>query len=225
MKNKILVVVAHADDEALGCGGTLIKHRDAGDEIRIIFMTDGVGARSKSEQISQEQRLAAQTKVCQQLTIGNFYNFDFPDNNMDSITLIKVVQSIENITQEFQPNIIYTHHGGDLNIDHQVVHRAVMTASRPQPNHSVTKILAFEVNSSTEWSTESIGGHFIPNYFIDISKQITEKERLLEHYHAEMREYPHTRSIEGVINRNKTRGNSVGLKAAEAFMLIREIVF
>lgn len=224
MKNKILVVVAHADDEAIGCGGTLIKHREAGDEVRIIFMTDGVGARNEAETHQVKERLAAQKNCCQQLNINDFYNLDYPDNKMDSIALIDVVKSIEEVIRSYAPSIIYTHHGGDLNIDHQVVHRAVMTAARPLPNSTIDKILTFEVNSSTEWSNENIGANFSPNYFVDISQELSEKEILLKHYQEEMHTYPHSRSIEAILNRNKVRGSDVGQEAAEAFILVRSLI-
>ncbi|MCJ8320004.1 MAG: PIG-L family deacetylase [Colwellia sp.] len=225
MKNKVLVIVAHADDETLGCGGTLLKHRDNGDEVVIIFMTDGIGARNPEKNGSEEKlRMQAQKNVCAQLNVKKFYNFSFPDNRMDSVTLIDVVQEIEKVLHIQQPSIIYTHHGGDLNIDHRIVHQAVMTACRPQPNSSVHTILSFEVNSSTEWASENMGGHFIPNYYVDISSFIKEKEQLLNLYADEMRVYPHSRSIEAVMNLNKLRGNSVGLQAAEAFMLLRQII-
>lgn len=231
-KDKILVIVAHADDEAIGCGGTLLKHTNNGDEIRIIYMTDGVGARgennsaenslSKSNSASKN-RLSAQLQACQQLKVNKFYNFDFPDNSMDQVALIEVTQAIEPIINEFQPSIIYTHHGGDLNIDHRIVHQAVLTACRPQPDMSIKKILSFEVNSSTEWASTSMSSPFLPNYFVDISGYCNDKQQLLEKYHQEMMPYPHTRSIEAISYLNNVRGSAIGVESAEAFMLIRAI--
>lgn len=223
MKNKVLVVVAHADDEVIGCGGTLTKHKNAGDEVRIIYMTNGVGARNDINQHHATERLTAQQKSCQQLKVKDFYNFDYPDNNMDSTSLIEVVKSIEGVLKAYDATIIYTHHGGDLNIDHQIVHRAVMTAARPMPSSTINKILTFEVNSSTEWSNENIGNSFIPNYYIDISNELAEKEQLLQCYQEEMHAYPHSRSVAAILNRNKVRGSDVGRVAAEAFMLIRSV--
>ena len=223
LNNKILVIVAHSDDEAIGCGGTLLKHRDVGDEIRIIYMTNGVGARDLDTS-EIENRLKAQKYACQQLGISNYYNYDFPDNKMDTIPLLDVAQAIESVLSHYQANIIYTHHGGDLNVDHRITHQAVMTAARPQPGTSVKKILSFEVNSSTEWSNENIGPTFSPNYFIDISNYQTEKEQLLTNYEMELKPYPHSRSIEAITNLNKWRGNQVGLNYAEAFTLLRHII-
>jgi len=223
--NKILVIVAHADDEAIGCGGTLLKHRDNGDIIQIIYMTNGVSARSTltdvKEQAEIDNRLNSQQQVCQNLTVDKYHNYDFPDNKMDQVPLIDVTQAIEKIINCFQPNIIYTHHGGDLNIDHRIVHQAVLTACRPQPNSSINCILTFEVNSSTEWSSNSIGDDFTPNYFVDISNVANEKNHLLTYYQQEMRDFPHSRSIKAINVLNQWRGNQVGIKRAEAFMLIR----
>ena len=228
VKNKkILVIVAHADDEAIGCGGTLLKHSDKGDEVRIIYMTDGVGARvedtNAEDAIARKNRLFAQQQACQKLKVSQYYNFDFPDNQMDQVALIEVVQVIEAIINEFQPTVVYTHHGGDLNVDHRIVHQAVLTACRPQPNACVQKILSFEVNSSTEWSSQAMGDNFQPNYFSDISNQIVAKQQLLKIYQQEMRIFPHSRSIEAIITLNKLRGSQVGVSSAEAFNLIRQI--
>jgi len=225
--DKILVIVAHADDEAIGCGGTLLKHTNNGDDIRIVYMTDGVGAREKNtntqDNSASQKRLSAQQQACKQLSVDKYYNFDFPDNRMDQIALIDITQKIEPIINEFLPTIIYTHHGGDLNIDHRKVHQAVLTACRPQPNSSINEILTFEVNSSTEWASTSMSSPFLPNYFVDISEYQNEKQKLLEKYQQEMKPYPHTRSIEAISYLNKVRGSSIGVESAEAFMLIRAI--
>jgi len=224
---KILVIVAHADDEAIGCGGTLLKHKNNGDCISIIYMTDGVGARDKTpsakKSTARENRLTAQQQACQQLNVSSYYNFDFPDNRMDQVALIDITQAIEPIISELQPTVIYTHHGGDLNIDHRIVHQAVLTACRPQPNTSVQKILSFEVNSSTEWASSSMSALFIPNYFVDISQYQNEKQQLLDKYQQEMKHYPHSRSIKAISYLNNVRGSAVGVESAEAFMLIRAI--
>ncbi|NQY62769.1 MAG: PIG-L family deacetylase [Alteromonadaceae bacterium] len=230
-RNKILVVVAHADDEVIGCGGTLLKHRDAGDEIQIIYMTDGVGARNESntntataKNSEKEIRLTSQINACEQLAMSKFHNFDFPDNRMDQVALIDVTQAIESVINNYPANIIYTHHGGDLNVDHRIVHQAVMTACRPQPMCSIEKILAFEVNSSTEWPSASMSTPFYANYFVDISNYQAEKQLLLQHYRQEIKPSPHSRSLQAIAHLNHARGNHVGIESAEAFTLIRQIV-
>jgi len=219
--NTVLVVVAHPDDEVLGCGGVIAKHIVQGDSVHILFMTDGVASRNESKNNAVE-RLAAAQDAAQILGINSFVNADFPDNKMDSIPLLDVVKEIEDQITQLQPEIIYTHHIGDLNIDHQVTHKAVMTACRPQPDFCVKEIYALKVLSSTEWNTPGVEV-FSPNVFIDITDYIDIKKQALEVYSKEMRQPPHSRSIDNVLRLNTFRGNSVGMKYAEAFMILRVI--
>ena len=141
---------------------------------------------------------------------------------MDSIDLLYVIKTIENYIEKIKPDVVVTHHSGDLNIDHQIVHKAVMTACRPQPGCTVKRILSFEVPSSTEWQSTTINNSFIPNWFEDISDTLNLKLKALEAYKSEMREWPHARSIKAIEHLAKWRGATVGFEAAEAFMLIRE---
>lgn len=222
MANKIvLVIAAHSDDEALGCAGTIAKHIAVGDAVHVLFMTDGVGSRHGFNN-EVEDRQASLEKAAEILQISSVQNLDFPDNKMDSIALLDVTQAIEKVILEIQPDTIYTHHIGDLNVDHQITHKAVLTACRPQPLFSVKEIYAFEVLSSTEWQTPGVLP-FVPNVFIDISKYIKTKRKALEAYGDEMREPPHSRSIDNAINLAGVRGNAVGVKYAEAFVSVREI--
>lgn len=221
MGNVVLVVAAHSDDESIGCAGTLAKHIDSGDEVHVLFMTNGVGARTEgSEQI--ELRSSAAKQAVEVLNLNSIQNLDFPDNALDTVPLIDVTRAIEKKIAGLQPNIIYTHHIGDLNVDHQVTHKAVMTASRPQPGGCIKEIYAFEVLSSTEWQTPGIMP-FLPNVFIDITDYIEIKRKALQTYKEEMRQPPHTRSIENIIRLNAIRGNSIGFEFAESFMLIRHL--
>jgi LmbE family N-acetylglucosaminyl deacetylase len=217
----ILVVAAHSDDEVFGCGGTIAKHIASGDKVHVVFMTNGVGSRNTSFKEAQERRKASQD-VANILGISSTQQFEFPDNKMDTIALLDVVQLIEKVIDKLQPEIIYTHHIGDLNIDHQVTHKAVMTACRPQPGFCVKEIYAFEVLSSTEWQTPNYLP-FIPNTFVDITEYIEVKRKVLEAYNEEMLEPPHSRSIDNAIRLNVLRGNSVGVDHAEAFILIRSL--
>ena len=219
--NKILVVAAHPDDEALGCSGAMLKHVTLGDEVHLLFMTNGVGAR-KPVKSEIESRKKASEESAKLIGIKTINQMNFPDNMMDSIPLLEIIKKIEKIINEIQPNIIYTHHIGDLNIDHQLTHKAVITACRPQPSFYVKKIFNFEVLSSTEWQS-SQKNNFIPNYYVDISKHIEKKREILKIYNFEMRNEPHSRSIENTIRLNALRGNTVGVSFAEAFILFREI--
>jgi len=217
--NKILVIGAHSDDEALGCAGTIAKHVSQGDEVHFLFMTDGVGSRLIRANEAKERLTTAQ-KAADILGVKSFKNLNFPDNKMDSISLLDVVKQIEIQIENIQPDVIYTHHIGDLNIDHQITHKAVMTACRPQPGYCVKEIYVFEVLSSTEWQTPGYLP-FLPNVYVDISDQIEIKHKVLEIYSDEMHQSPHSRNIENVIRLNALRGSAVGVSSAEAFMSVR----
>ena len=175
--NRVLVIAAHPDDEVLGCGGTIAKHVEAGDSVSILFMTNGVSARSEeglSDASNKRRMMAEQAKLI--LGVNENTYLDFPDNAMDSVVFIDIVKTVENKIDELQPEIIYTHFSGDLNIDHRLTSQAVMTACRPQPGCSVKSIFSFEVASSTEWALESAHS-FRPNYFNDISSVEKKKEQ------------------------------------------------
>jgi LmbE family N-acetylglucosaminyl deacetylase len=220
MKN-ILVIAAHPDDEVLGCGGTINRHVDSGDTVNVLFMSDGVTSRNING-LEQDSRNQSAFEACSILGTQEPNFLDYPDNKMDSLALLDIVQAVEGIINNLKPDIIYTHHSGDLNIDHRITHQAVMTACRPQPNFSVKEIYSFEVLSSTEWQTQD-KLPFLPNYFIDIAPFIENKRKALHVYSSEMHAEPHSRSIENVLRLNAVRGNSVGLYYAEAFMVLRKI--
>jgi LmbE family N-acetylglucosaminyl deacetylase len=225
--NNVLVVAAHPDDEVLGCGGTIARHVDEGDNVSILFLADGEGSRFSGREKFERENLIREENARSVATILGaqdvFFEL-FPDNRMDSIDILDVVKKIELYIKKLSPNIVYTHHFGDLNIDHRMTHQAVMTACRPQPGFSVELILNFEVVSSTEWQSPSFSSSFIPNWFVDITNQVEKKRKCLEQYIREMREYPHARSINSIECLNKWRGSSVGVYAAEAFLLARRII-
>ena len=221
MNKTVLVVAAHSDDEALGCSGTISKHIEQGDSVHLLFMTDGVASRSAKVN-NKKKRLTAAQGVAEILGVDTLTNLNFPDNRMDSIPLLDVVKEIEDKISQVQPEVIYTHHIGDLNIDHQITHKAVITACRPHPGFCVRKIYAFEVLSSTEWQTPGVES-FCPNMFIDITDYIDIKKQVLKVYSAEMHQTPHSRSIDNAIRLNAVRGNSIGVDYAEAFVLIRMV--
>ncbi len=222
MNKTILIVAAHADDEALGCGGTIARHVDKGDTVHAVFMTDGVTSRQDSNSDDLNQRMAAASNAHKALGLKKIFYLGFPDNCMDSINLLDVVKELENLIQDVSPQVIYTHHHGDLNVDHCVTHQAVITACRPVPGSIVREIYGFEVLSSTEWAS-SRHQPFIPNVFVDISDYLDRKLKALKAYGLEMRLPPHSRSLEHSECMAKHRGFSIGVEAAEAFAAIRII--
>lgn len=220
MSKTVLVVAAHADDEALGCGGALAKHVAAGDKVHVVFVADGVTSRGGAGDEDLVRRQRATESARNILGISTMAFLDLPDNRLDSLPLLDIVQPLEAIIGKLAPEIIYTHHYGDLNVDHRLAHQAVMTACRPLPGGTVREILAFEVMSSTEWSSAGLAP-FLPNYFVDISAHIEVKMQALDAYELEMRVPPHSRSIEHLRCLANHRGYCVGVDAAEAFMVMR----
>lgn len=220
MSKAILVIAAHPDDEVLGCGGTIARHVAEGDLVQIVFMTDGVAARGFDYSSQLRGRKQSRDDALDALGVAASYALDFPDNGMDNVPLLEVVKALETIIEEVKPERVYTHHHGDLNIDHRVTHQATMTACRPIPGCTVREILAFEVLSSTEWNTAGVAS-FEPNLFVDISNYLPKKLEALAAYDVEMRPAPHSRSVAHIDTLAKHRGYTVGLTAAEAFEVIR----
>jgi len=226
MYQSILVLAAHPDDEVLGCGGTIAKHAARGAKVNVAFMADGISSRAADSALQQAQlearRAAAQRAAAilgvQQVTFG-----DFPDNRLDSIALLDITKSVEALITRYKPDTVLTHHAGDLNIDHRRVHEAVVTACRPQPGHCVRSLLCFEVASSTEWQLSGSAPAFVPNWFEDIADTLDRKLAAIDAYAVEMREWPHPRSRRGVEDLARWRGVTVGVPAAEAFMLGRQL--
>lgn len=220
--NKVLVVVAHPDDEILGCGATLAKHIANGDKVTIVFVADGVSSREEEIESIQD-RYSSTYEALSILNCETPIFLNFPDNQLDGVVLLNIVQEIEKVIDDIQPNVIYTHHFGDLNIDHQITHKAVMTACRPQPSFCVKEIYSFETLSATHWQSHSMSAFFVPNYFIDISGFMQKKIQALQCYDIEMRDYPHARSYEGIKSLATFRGSTIGIQYAESFCVERII--
>lgn len=220
----LLVIAAHPDDETLGCGGTIARLGELGVEIHVMFLADGVGSRSsKTGDDEIKGREDAAGEACGLLGAKPPLFGRFPDNEMDTVSLLSITKSIETVIAELRPDTILTHHAGDVNVDHRRIHDAVITACRPQPGHPVKSLMYFEVASSTEWQTPHSAPTFIPDTFVDITAHLSQKQAALEAYRNEVRAWPHSRSIQAITHLAHWRGATVGLEAAEAFMSGRHI--
>lgn len=227
--NVALVIAAHPDDEVLGCGGTIARLADEGWTVHVVIVAEGVTSRDiKHDSAKHEDELSELVK-CAKLAnriLGSksVKLLTLPDNRMDEMVLLDVVKIVEAEIEYHRPAMVLTHHAGDVNVDHSVIHDAVITACRPQPGHSVKTLLFFEVPSSTEWRPSVSGMQFAPDYFYDVTNSIDRKLEALNAYAPEMREFPHPRSIKAVEHLARWRGATTGRAAAEAFMLGRAIV-
>jgi LmbE family N-acetylglucosaminyl deacetylase len=232
LKNKrIMVVVAHPDDELLGPGATMNKLiQEYGALIHVVILGEGITSRSETRDTAKwEKELSVHRKNIHNAQSAIGYQsvsiHDFPDNRFDSVALLDIVKVIEKEKREFNPDVIFTHHGGDLNIDHQRTFEAVITSCRPMENEGVKTIFAFETPSGTEWRAATDPRHFIPNTFFSVKeKNVQAKIKGMESYEFERRAYPHPRSPEALTIQAKRWGVVVGEEYAEAFCLIRSVI-
>ncbi|MDO9162366.1 MAG: PIG-L deacetylase family protein [Methylococcaceae bacterium] len=222
----ILILAAHPDDEVLGCGGTIAKLADQGAIIHVAFLADGVFSRSGNPEAQSDEldlRRSAASKACNILGVDSISFGEFPDNRMDTVALLDITKVAEALIAEYQPETVFTHHAGDVNIDHRRLHEAVVTACRPQYGHPVKTLLSFEVPSSTEWQLPGSAPMFAPNWFVDVSATLGRKLNAIDAYATELRSWPHPRSRRGIEHLAHWRGAMVGVDAAEAFMLGRQL--
>lgn len=212
----VLVVAPHALDEVLGCGGTMALHAAAGRTVHVLVLCgDGTG--------HDGRRREGAAKAASILGAQSPRFAGFPENRSDTVGLGRFIDVIERTVAEVRPGFVYVSHGGNLNVDHQTAFRAAATALRPAPGGPVVDFSAYEVPSSTDWAPPGIGEAFRPTRFVDISSVLTRKMAALDAYSFDLRAEPHARSMAAVENLARMRGASVGLAAAEAFSVLREI--
>jgi LmbE family N-acetylglucosaminyl deacetylase len=228
---KILIVVAHPDDELLGLGATMNRLiNEFSISTHLVILGEGITSRSdRRDPAKWEMELALHKcnikKAQESIGYSTVSIFDFPDNRFDSVPLLDIVKVIEKEKLEFKPDVIFTHHGGDLNIDHQRVFESVITACRPMKNETVKTIITFETPSGTEWRASTDPRHFIPNLFVIVSEEnLQAKINGMESYEFEKRSYPHPRSPEALRIQAQRWGIVVGAELAEAFVIVRNIV-
>lgn len=222
MKN-ILVIAAHPDDEVLGCGGTMARLAKEGNDVYALILGEGITSRDDKRDTSKRkkeiQSLRDQAKKANTLLgVKKTFIFDFPDNRFDTVALLDIIKTLENVKKEVKPDIVFTHSYGDLNIDHRITFEAVLTASRPIKGESVKEIYSFEVLSSTEWNFPL---NFSPDVFFDISDTLDIKLNAMKEYRFELKEYPHPRSLKGIKLNAEMWGMKMGLEYAEGFKCIR----
>lgn len=223
----VLVVAAHPDDEILGVGATVARHAAMGDAVYALILGEGQTSRGAHRQDTGREVVDAlhQNTLESAKAVGfrKVFFADFPDNRFDDIDLLDIVKAVEQKIQELQPQVIYTHYSGDLNVDHQYTARAVLTATRPIGNYSVEEIYAFETLSSSEWNFDhSAQPAFCPNVFVDITDYYDKKEQAMRCYVSELCVFPHPRSLDGMDVLSRMRGMAAGMERAEAFQLIRK---
>lgn len=223
----VLVVAAHPDDEVLGCGGTVARYAAEGHEVDVVILGEGATSRHASREGADSQEVASLRAAAERahdtLGVRTTALHGLPDNRFDAVDLLEIVKLVEAAIEQHGPEVVFTQHGGDTNVDHQMTFRAVLAATRPQPGHPVREVHSFQVASSTEWAFGQLAPVFHANLFVDISEHLATKLAALEAYEAELREYPHPRSLDHVRDQARVAGATVGVTAAEAFHTVRVV--
>jgi LmbE family N-acetylglucosaminyl deacetylase len=226
--SNVLVIAAHPDDEVLGAGATMAHHVANGDKVSVLIVAEGVTSRAESRETgADDSHLEGLKNKCiaanKYLGVENVEFLGLADNRLDQYELLDVIKQISKVIESHKPDIIYTHFDNDLNIDHRIVSQAVMTICRPQPGEKLREIYFFEVPSSTEWQSNTFADSFRPNTYCDVTSYLDAKLEALNLYDSEMRDWPHARSVKALEHLARLRGSSVGVEAAEAFVLVRKI--
>lgn len=213
--SNILVVAAHPDDELLGIGGIVRKHVLNGDHVRSIIMCEGESLRY-GENVGQNVAIEQAANV---LGVEKVYSLKFPDQKLDTFTLTDLIKPLEDISEEFKPDIIYCQSASDANRDHKILFEAASIAFRPT-SEWIRDFYCFYTASSTEWG---VPRNFVPDTWVDISDVMEDKIKAIEMYHSEVREYPHPRSLDSLRYQAHFWGNQCCMDSAEVLMTIRRI--
>ena len=223
---RVLVFAPHPDDEVLGCGGTIARHAEHGDEVYVCVMTCGhppIYDDTKMKEENWPHTLYPEIKKSHNLLgIKETYYLDFPAAGMETASRYAINGKVMDIVQKVQPDIVYMPHFGDMQKDHMITAEAVMVAVRPKYGHIVQSVYAYETLSETEWNIPHAANAFIPNVYIDITDTLNNKLQAMSCYKSQLSDFPNPRSLEAVSALAKLRGSTMGAKAAEAFMLVRE---
>ena len=217
---RILVVAPHPDDETLGCGGTLLRHKAEGDQIHWALATE-VGDGFSSQQIRQREQEIQ--KVSRRYAFNSIERLGFPTATLDRIPKSKLIESLGHVFKKTGAETIYLPFPGDVHTDHGIVFDAAISASKSFRYPKIKRILIYETLSETEFGLSPQAGIFRPNVFIDIHRYLDKKIQIMKTYSGEIKPFPFPRSEKAMRAQAALRGVTAGFHAAEAFMLLKEI--
>ncbi len=222
-KNKVVLVLApHPDDETLGCGGTLLNHRERGDELHWLIVTKMTKRNYSREQIIV--RASEIKEVAQQYSFSELHNLNFEAASLNSENLGNLISAVSKVIQKIKPAIVYCPFYGDVHTDHYWVYRAVIACVKSFRAPSIEKIMCYETLSETDFGATNQSGQFFPQVFIDVSSQINKKIEIMKLYKSEIHEGAGPRSVKTIESLASVRGAVAGVASAEAFQLLREII-
>jgi LmbE family N-acetylglucosaminyl deacetylase len=212
-----LVIAAHPDDEVLGVGGTVPLIRRAGGGVTILIVTDGSSSQYPGDDAALVAKQSQARAAAATLEDSSLVQWDFPDMRLEQVPHLELNDAIGTLIRQGSFDTVFVHARSDVNRDHQEIHNAALVATRPVPDSPVNQVLAYEVNSSTEWGAFGTRDPFRPTVYVDITSTIDVKLRAMEAYAGELRPHPHPRSLEAIRDRARVRGSEVGFMFAEAF--------
>lgn len=219
---RVLVVAAHPDDEVLGAGGAIARHVAAGDEVYVCILSEGASAQYSDPGMIKVRRTAAK-EASKVLGVKESFYHDLPDSRMDTVPHVEINAILEKHVRVVRPEIVYTHFGGDTDLDHQRSYQSTIVATRPKVDSPVRKVLCYEVAGQTHWAGPGVEAAFNPNVFIDIGDFLERKLEAMKCYASELNPYPHPRSLMAIESIARMRGVLCGCEAAEAFVLVRDV--
>jgi LmbE family N-acetylglucosaminyl deacetylase len=220
--SKVIIISAHPDDETLGAGGTILKHKENGEEIHWLIVTNVFESEgfSKERVLSRKQEIEEVSKL---YSFNKVYNLDYPTMKLNDTILFELVNKISHIFQELEPEIIYVMNRSDAHSDHRIVFDAVMSCTKSFRYPYVKKVLMYECLSETEFAPILHERVFQPNYFVNISDFLDKKIEIMKIFDSELGEHPFPRSIKNIEALATYRGATIGVNYAEAFQLIKFI--
>lgn len=220
--SSVLVIAPHPDDEVLGVGGAILKHRADGDAVHVVICTRGESSRFGAAQVERVQREARDVHAF--LDVTGSYFLDFPAAGLDTIPGADLNAALAETFAAVAPDTVYLPHAGDVHRDHQLVFQAGLVCARPNMGRYPTRVLTYETVSETNWHAPPVTPPFMPNVYVDITPHLERKLEACAMYVSQMQSPPHERSLEALRALATVRGHTMHVAAAEAFMLVREVL-
>lgn len=222
MNKKILAIAPHPDDEVLGIGGTMARFASEGAEVYVAILTKGHPP-DFDEEIVQNGRTEA-LAAHQILGVKETIFLSFPAARLDSVPHREVNGKLIELLQKVQPDILFIPFNGDIHLDHQMIFLSSLVAARPNSSYAPKVIYAYETLSETNWNAPYLTPNFVPNVFVDIAAYLETKMKAMQMYASQIKPFPHERSEESLRALATLRGSTVGCFAAEAFVLVRQVL-
>jgi len=210
---KVVVVSVHPDDETIGCGGTIIKHLNKGDEVYCILVTKGNAVQNVMwDKVKEAYHFTSVTEL------------DFPELELMDKSLNELIPPLSKAIDAIKPQTIIIPNRSDAHSDHKAIFNAVASCTKAFRYPFIEKVLMMEVISETDFALPLPEGQFIANYYVDITKEFEKKQEILKIYESELLPYPQTRNLNTMQALNRYRGSQINAEYAEAFMNLKTIV-